>query len=68
MSFMSFVLNFIPILNFTLQLGALLLNASRRFRCTLDLKKDQEQEQISSRMIRAHSEVIRVSQNSPYDY
>ncbi|KAG6425756.1 hypothetical protein SASPL_109960 [Salvia splendens] len=39
--------------------SALVLNASRRFRYTLDLKRDEEQEK-RRRMIRAHAQVIRV--------
>ncbi|KAL1551848.1 Calcium-transporting ATPase 9, plasma membrane-type [Salvia divinorum] len=39
--------------------AALVLNASRRFRYTLDLKRDEEQEK-RRRMIRAHAQVIRV--------
>uniref|UniRef100_A0A453NIX9 Calcium-transporting P-type ATPase N-terminal autoinhibitory domain-containing protein n=3 Tax=Aegilops tauschii subsp. strangulata TaxID=200361 RepID=A0A453NIX9_AEGTS len=39
--------------------AALVLNASRRFRYTLDLKKEEEKEQIR-RKIRAHAQVIRV--------
>jgi hypothetical protein len=42
-----------------LQQAALVLNASRRFRYTLDLKKEEEKEQIR-RKIRAHAQVIRV--------
>ena len=42
-----------------LQQAALVLNASRRFRYTLDLKKEEEKEQ-RRRMIRAHAQVIRV--------
>ncbi|TVU32810.1 hypothetical protein EJB05_24568, partial [Eragrostis curvula] len=38
--------------------AALVLNASRRFRYTLDLKKEEEKEQIR-RKIRAHAQVIR---------
>lgn len=41
------------------QQAALVLNASRRFRYTLDLKKEEEKEQ-RRRMIRAHAQVIRV--------
>ena len=41
------------------QQAALVLNASRRFRYTLDLKKEEEKEQIR-RKIRAHAQVIRV--------
>ena len=44
---------------FYLQQAALVLNASRRFRYTLDLKKEEEKEQIR-RKIRAHAQVIRV--------
>jgi Ca2+-transporting ATPase len=36
------------------------LNASRRFRYTLDLKKEEEKEQIR-RKIRAHAQVIRAA-------
>ena len=42
-----------------LQQAALVLNASRRFRYTLDLKKEEEKEQ-RRRMIRSHAQVIRV--------
>lgn len=41
------------------QQAALVLNANRRFRYTLDLKKEEEKEQIR-RKIRAHAQVIRV--------
>lgn len=41
------------------QQAALVLNASRRFRYTLDLKKEEEKEHIR-RKIRAHAQVIRV--------
>ncbi|KAG6428773.1 hypothetical protein SASPL_106810 [Salvia splendens] len=40
--------------------AALVLNASRRFRYTLDLKRDEEQE-MRRRMIRAHAQVIRAA-------
>ncbi|KAM7471943.1 hypothetical protein LguiA_010126 [Lonicera macranthoides] len=40
--------------------AALVLNASRRFRYTLDLKRKEEKEQ-RSRMIRAHAQVIRAA-------
>ncbi|XP_059643033.1 calcium-transporting ATPase 9, plasma membrane-type [Cornus florida] len=40
--------------------AALVLNASRRFRYTLDLKKEEEKEQRRS-MIRAHAQVIRAA-------
>uniref|UniRef100_A0A0D9YN53 Calcium-transporting ATPase n=1 Tax=Oryza glumipatula TaxID=40148 RepID=A0A0D9YN53_9ORYZ len=40
--------------------AALVLNASRRFRYTLDLKKEEEKEQIR-RKIRAHAQVIRAA-------
>ncbi|XP_055825290.1 calcium-transporting ATPase 9, plasma membrane-type [Solanum dulcamara] len=40
--------------------AALVLNASRRFRYTLDLKKAEEKEQ-RRRMIRAHAQVIRAA-------
>ncbi|CAL9183486.1 unnamed protein product [Musa hybrid cultivar] len=40
--------------------AALVLNASRRFRYTLDLKKEEEKEQARSR-IRAHAQVIRAA-------
>lgn len=43
----------------TLQQAALVLNASRRFRYTLDLRKEEDKEQ-RRRMIRAHAQVIRV--------
>ncbi|KAB1199090.1 Calcium-transporting ATPase 9, plasma membrane-type, partial [Morella rubra] len=42
------------------QQAALVLNASRRFRYTLDLKKEEEQDQ-RRRMIRAHAQVIRAA-------
>ncbi|KAJ6822001.1 calcium-transporting ATPase 8, plasma membrane-type-like [Iris pallida] len=40
--------------------AALVLNASRRFRYTLDLKKEEQKEQIR-RKIRAHAQVIRAA-------
>ncbi|XP_011623884.1 calcium-transporting ATPase 10, plasma membrane-type [Amborella trichopoda] len=40
--------------------AALVLNASRRFRYTLDLKKEEEKEQIR-RKIRAHAQAIRAA-------
>ncbi|XP_010276717.1 PREDICTED: calcium-transporting ATPase 10, plasma membrane-type [Nelumbo nucifera] len=40
--------------------AALVLNASRRFRYTLDLKKEEEKEQMR-RKIRAHAQVIRAA-------
>ncbi|KAJ8899044.1 hypothetical protein K2173_008875 [Erythroxylum novogranatense] len=40
--------------------AALVLNASRRFRYTLDLKKEEEKEQ-RRRMIRAHAQVVRAA-------
>ncbi|GMI78134.1 autoinhibited Ca(2+)-ATPase 9 [Hibiscus trionum] len=40
--------------------AALVLNASRRFRYTLDLKKEEEKEH-RKRMIRAHAQVIRAA-------
>ncbi|KAH7564899.1 hypothetical protein JRO89_XS09G0061700 [Xanthoceras sorbifolium] len=40
--------------------AALVLNASRRFRYTLDLKKEEEKEN-RRRMIRAHAQVIRAA-------
>ncbi|KAL0915702.1 hypothetical protein M5K25_016140 [Dendrobium thyrsiflorum] len=40
--------------------AALVLNASRRFRYTLDLKKEEEKEQIR-RKIRAHAQVVRAA-------
>ncbi|GAV72398.1 CaATP_NAI domain-containing protein, partial [Cephalotus follicularis] len=40
--------------------AALVLNASRRFRYTLDLKKEEDKEQ-RRRMIRAHAQVIRAA-------
>jgi hypothetical protein len=42
------------------QQAALVLNASRRFRYTLDLKKEEEKEMIR-RKIRAHAQVIRAA-------
>ncbi|KAL4371135.1 hypothetical protein AHAS_Ahas06G0135500 [Arachis hypogaea] len=41
------------------QQAALVLNASRRFRYTLDLKKEEEKEQVL-RKIRGHVQVIKV--------
>ena len=41
------------------QKAALVLNASRRFRYTLDLKKQEEKEQLR-RKISLHAQVIRV--------
>ena len=43
-----------------MQRAALVLNASRRFRYTLDLKREEEKER-RRRMIRAHAQVVRVS-------
>ncbi|GLT63018.1 hypothetical protein SLA2020_356130 [Shorea laevis] len=40
--------------------AALVLNASRRFRYTLDLEKEEEKEQ-RRRMVRAHAQVIRAA-------
>ncbi|MED6176824.1 hypothetical protein PIB30_091954 [Stylosanthes scabra] len=40
--------------------AAFVLNASRRFRYTLDLKKEEDKEQKKS-MIRAHAQVIRAA-------
>ncbi|KAJ6363171.1 hypothetical protein OIU78_003368 [Salix suchowensis] len=40
--------------------AALVLNASRRFRYTLDLKKEEEKQQIL-RKIRAHAQAIRAA-------
>ncbi|XP_042391466.1 calcium-transporting ATPase 5, plasma membrane-type-like isoform X1 [Zingiber officinale] len=40
--------------------AALVLNASRRFRYTLDLKKEEEKEEVR-RKIRAHAQVIRAA-------
>ena len=42
-----------------LQQASLVLNASRRFRYTLDLNKEEHYEN-RRRMIRAHAQVIRV--------
>jgi hypothetical protein len=42
-----------------LQKAALVLNASRRFRYTLDLKKEEQKEEVR-RKIRAQAHVIRV--------
>lgn len=47
------------------QQAALVLNASRRFRYTLDLKKEEEKDKIR-RKIRAHAQVIRVCFKSTY--
>lgn len=41
------------------QQAALVLNASRRFRYTLDLKKEEERKQLVGK-IRTHAQVIRV--------
>jgi hypothetical protein len=46
------------------QQAALVLNASRRFRYTLDLKKEEEKE-IIRRKIRSHAQVIRVQCHLP---
>ncbi|XP_042396200.1 calcium-transporting ATPase 5, plasma membrane-type-like isoform X2 [Zingiber officinale] len=43
-----------------LEQAALVLNASRRFRYTLDLKKEEEKEEVR-RKIRAHAQVIRAA-------
>lgn len=43
----------------TKQQAALVLNASRRFRYTMDFNKDEDNEE-KRRMIRAHAQVIRV--------
>ncbi|XP_014624954.1 calcium-transporting ATPase 9, plasma membrane-type [Glycine max] len=40
--------------------AALVLNASRRFRYTLDLRKEEEKEQ-KKHLIRAHAQVIRAA-------
>ncbi|GMN55255.1 hypothetical protein TIFTF001_024360 [Ficus carica] len=45
---------------FGVEQAALVLNASRRFRYTLDLKKEEEKRQIL-RKIRAHAQVIRAA-------
>jgi Ca2+-transporting ATPase len=42
-----------------MQKAALVLNASRRFRYTLDLKKEEQKEEVK-RKIRAQAHVIRV--------
>jgi hypothetical protein len=41
------------------QQAALVLNASRRFRYTLDLEREEEKENLR-RMLRSHAQVIRV--------
>lgn len=41
------------------QQAALVLNASRRFRYTLDLKKEEERKELIAK-IRMHAQVIRV--------
>lgn len=41
------------------QQAALVLNASRRFRYTLDLKKEEEKKELIAK-IRTHAQVIRV--------
>jgi hypothetical protein len=55
----SLTLHIAVIVLFHWQQAALVLNASRRFRYTLDLKKEEEKEHIR-RKIRAHAQVIRV--------
>lgn len=55
-----FVWIFNPLNVSLLQEAALVLNASRRFRYTLDVKKEERKEEVR-RKIRAHSTVIRVS-------
>ncbi|KAL5836288.1 hypothetical protein ACOSQ4_015785 [Xanthoceras sorbifolium] len=41
--------------------AALVLNASRRFRYTLDLKKEEEEKQQQLRNVRAHAQAIRAA-------
>lgn len=55
-----FLLFYLRLLLLCLQQAALVLNASRRFRYTLDLKKEEEREQMR-RKIRANVQVIRVN-------
>jgi len=45
--------------HFSFQQAALVLNASRRFRYTLDLEREEEKENLR-RMLRSHAQVIRV--------
>ena len=45
------------------QQAALVLNASRRFRYTLDLEREEEKENLKG-MIRAHAQVIQVISHS----
>lgn len=45
---------------FLLQQAALVLNASRRFRYTLDLKREEQREEVISK-IRAQAHVVRVN-------
>ena len=52
---LGMTLSFLP----SFQQAALVLNASRRFRYTLDLEREEEKENLK-RMIRAHAQVIRV--------
>ena len=47
------------------QQAALVLNASRRFRYTLDLKKDKERKLLLAK-IRTHAQVIRVNIGSQF--
>lgn len=56
----SLILHITIMVLFHWQQAALVLNASRRFRYTLDLKKEEEKEQIR-RKIRAHAQVIRAA-------
>jgi Ca2+-transporting ATPase len=48
------------------QQAALVLNASRHFRYTVDLEREEEKENMR-RMIRAHAQVIRVLCHLPVD-
>lgn len=62
-----FILYIYSFLNLWLfQQAALVLNASRRFRYTLDLKKEEERRQLIAK-IRTHAQVIRVFYRSPFN-
>ncbi|KAF3786789.1 hypothetical protein EJ110_NYTH24698 [Nymphaea thermarum] len=54
---MSNITNMAPLA--LVQQAALVLNASRRFRYTLDLKKEEEKEEARKK-IRAHAQAIRL--------
>ena len=48
-----------PIIPFVFQQAALVLNASRRFRYTLDLKKEEEKKRVL-RIVIVHTRAIQV--------